>query len=429
MSIKKWKLLKAAARSFGQTIGFGWGEATFWRRMIVAGTCVMALATAASVAQGFLNGLRLVDFQWVPVKIFANGENPYNYSLENVKFMGWQVDANQVPSCLALLLPFSVFSRVAANGIWDVCNLLFTAAFCFAAYKLWFDRARAAIDDVWFLPLMMLMLMGTPWRVHIGNGQHLMFSLSFMTWAYWTAKQGRHWTAGILLALSAFKYTTVAPLAFIFLWRRYWKCIAVAAGIHVALTLGSGTWLGENPFGLVLQSMEVASNSLLACGDADLASVLKQFGASEAAVKQAAWVGYGAGALLCCMALGGKSDELLKLACLGVVANMMFYHRIYDFVTLMFPVFYVVSKGFAGRMDFVAGVVRVMAWATMGWVFFSKWLYVAGLAEEVGGVMTYIAVNFALHIVLLVALYAELYVKNCAGGEGGREVGREIYSD
>ena len=292
----------------------------------------LGLVALTSVVIGFKNGLRLIDFQWLPVRIMVNGENPYLYSLNRIPFMGCQVDANQVPSCLALLAPFALLPRETANTIWDICNLGFTAAFFWCLWKLWF---KDGIGVKWFWFVIVLTLTGAPWRVLIGNGQHLMFSLAFFFAAYFAARSGGKWIAGVLLAASLFKYTTIAPMCLIFLVRREWKVIFMCAGVHVALTLGAGLYLGENPIVLVLQSLKVGG-MLVAQGDADLASAIRSFGVEN--VGSLALVGYlFYGLLALAVAFLGCREELLGLSIFAVISNVMFYHRIYDFVVLIIP--------------------------------------------------------------------------------------------
>lgn len=297
----------------------------------------LALLATVSVIAGFRNGLRLIDFQWLPVRILANGENPYFYSLNHIPFIGCQVDANQVPSCLALLLPFALLPRWTANAVWDVCNLGFAAVFFACLWKLWF---RGKLGAKWFWFIVCLTLMGTSWRVLIGNGQHLMFSFSFFFLACLASRAGGKYCAGVLLALSMFKYTTIAPMCLVFFMKREWKVIATCACIHVALTLGAGVYLNENPIVLVVQSMKVGG-ALVAQGDADIASLLRFFGVVN--VGAAAMTGYVFFGLLgLVLAIRGRCDDLLGLAVFAVIANVMFYHRVYDFMTLVFPLIYVV---------------------------------------------------------------------------------------
>jgi len=403
VSIKKWKLLKAAAKSFAQTIGFGWCHASSLRRLAVVGFVALVALAAASVVQGFLNGLRFIDFQWLPSRLLLQGENPYQYTLKGVRFCGSGVHANQVPSCLALLLPFAALPRYWGNALWAACNLFFTGGFLFFVFKLWFSRSARKIDDALFIPFALFLLAGSPWRVLIGNGQHLMFSLCFFAAALYACERKRAFLGGVLLALSAFKYTTIAPLAFIFLWRKEWTSICVAAAIHVLLTVASGIYLHESPVALVLQSFEVGHKLLLACGSADVASVLSALGCERAIVQMFATVGYVVCGFLCCSVFVGKKEHLLKLSVLAVISNMMFYHRGYDFVTLVFPLAYVMTAEFISRTDGLAVALRALVWFGVAYFFFASKVV---LSLCLGGEWT-VCAYCGYHVLLLVMLLIE----------------------
>lgn len=399
VSIKKWKLLKAVITSFVQTISFGWKYASALRRFCVVGFVVLCALALVSVVQGFLNGLRLVDFQWLPSRLLLQGENPYLYSLRSIKFCGSQVDANQVPSCLALLFPFAALPRFLGNALWDGCNLVFTAGVLFFSFRLWFSREARCIDDSLFVPFVALFLAGTPWCNLIGQGQHLMFSLCFFLAALYACEKKKPLLGGGLLALSAFKYTTIAPMAFVFFWRREWTAIAVAMLIHVVLTVACGAYLGESPFRLVGQSLEVGNRLLLGCGTADIASVVLACGGTRDQASIAAVIGYLVCVALCCSALVGKKSQLFRVAFLAVVSNMMFYHRGYDFVTLAFPLMYVLSSDTMGRVDWRARLLRTTVWGGVVHVFFvAKLLDVLHLS----GAWSIVAC-FSWHVLVILA--------------------------
>ncbi len=108
-------------------------------------------------------------------------------------------------------------------------------------------------------------------------------------------------------------------------------------------------------------------------------------------------IGYAVfGILLFVLSFAGSRDPLLKLAAFAVIANVMFYHRVYDFVTLVFPLIYAVlhleEKGTADR------AVRYATYATVGYTFFvGKVFYM--LHSPIG-----VPIAFALEHALLACL-------------------------
>ena len=379
VSIKKWKLLKAAAKSFWQTIFFAitTADANNWLRYI--GWTVAWGFVALCLAIGFKNGLAEFDFQWDPAKVLMLGDNPYVYSLEHKPvpydgFISKQIGAaNQLPSCLLLLAPWTVFPQLLANQIWDFCNLIFTAVFLLFMYKS-FSKNKFVCDSFHWIAF--ILLASSPLRILIGVGQHLMFSLVFFMSAYYYAEKKKFTVSGILLALSGFKYTTIVPLAFIFISRRWWRPIIIAAAIHITATIGCGLYLSESPIKLICQSFQVSS-ALTACGNADLASLIASCGSGD--VKLWANVGYLIySTLLFALAFARHRDNTLLLSTFAVISNVMFYHRVYDFVVLIFPCIYLIENW--KQNDVVTQGIKFLVAANIIWSFFvSQFLRFANL--------------------------------------------------
>ena len=324
-------------------------------KLFRSGLFIALLALAAvSIAVGFKNGLRFKDFHWESAALFLQGENPYQWFFDGRFFQGVIVDATQAPSTIAFILPYGFFSHYVGNLLWDVSNLVFLGVFWFFVWKVFFAADRVGSGQAvgrplprsaaLFWGLFAVFAMGTPCRVCIGNGQHGLISFAYFAASYWAMERKKSfWLVGFLMAGSLFKYTFAVPLAFIFLWRRQWKAIAVCAGIHIGLTLALGWWTHSNPVDLVLQSMKVGTSLNPVGGDADWAGFAYWLGVTD--VKGIGFAGYAFfGAVLLLCALTGPQDPLLKLATFSVIANVMFYHRAYDFVTLLFPLVYAVRN-------------------------------------------------------------------------------------
>ena len=301
---------------------------------------LLALA-AVSIAVGFKNGLRFVDFHWESAALFLQGENPYQWFFDGRDFQGVYVDATQAPSTIAFILPYGLFSHYVGNLLWDVTNVFFLAVLWFFVWKVFFEAERIPLLHFWVL--FAVFAMGVPYRNCIGNGQHAMISMAYFMAAYWAMERRKSfWLVGFLMAGSLFKYTFAVPLAFIFLFRRQWKAMAVCAGIHIGLTLALGWWTHSNPVELVLQSMKVGASLNTIGGDADWAGLAHFLGMDIAVPSLAGYLFFGA--LLFALSFVGSKDSLLKLATFSVIANVMFYHRVYDFVTLLFPLIYAVRN-------------------------------------------------------------------------------------
>lgn len=370
------------------------------RRALVGGplgvvlVALLAALAVVSAVQGFRNGLEWVDFHWESAALFLRGENPYQWFFDGRYFDGVVVDATQAPSTIAFILPFGLLPHGVANTLWDVANLFFTAAFLFFVHRLFFRPAAAASRAFWLFAA--LFLCGVPWRVGMGCGQHTMFSLAFFAAALWTMERRCHWTlVGALVSAALFKYTATAPLALVFVIRRQWKALGFALAIHLALTAALGWWTHTSPVELVLGSVRVGV-ALNPPGEADLAGLARWFGAADTwPWAFAGYVVFGAAILAFSArrfvrrAERGAMELLFDLSVLALLANVFFYHRSYDFVTLAFPLAYCI-------------LARPSAFTAACWLVIVNTFFFLRLDFALG-LGVYTPVNFVLHLVALVA--------------------------
>lgn len=358
--------------------------------------CAAVLVTAASVVQGFMNGLECVDFHWESAALFLRGENPYRWFFEGRFYDGVIVDATQAPSTIAFILPFGLLPHSMANTLWDVCNLGFTVMFLLFMGRLFFARAEGGVERSFFA-FAALFLCGAPWRVGMGCGQHTMFSLAFFAAALLAVERRRHWLiVGALLSAALFKYTVTVPLAFIFVIRRQWKPLAVAAAIHVALTVALGLWTGTNPVLLVQQSLEVFWGlGIFTAGNADLAAFANWLGIVDACPwAKVGYVVFGLVMLVYTFTrLFGRLRHvplLLDISVLAILADLSSYHRCYDLVSLAFPLAFCLRNPFGRR--------TILPWLLVLNAFF---LLRVDFALRLGW---YVPISFALHLATLFSL-------------------------
>ena len=106
------------------------------KKLRMAILAVTALLALISVVQGCRNAAAFSqDFQWDAAKVFTLRINPYEESLAPsgiLKQYGYeeyfkQMEANQFPSLLMLLIPYTLLPPLAARYAWLASNLLFTA--------------------------------------------------------------------------------------------------------------------------------------------------------------------------------------------------------------------------------------------------------------------------------------------------------------
>ena len=162
------------------------------RYAVIALLAVMALV---SLIQGVRNAAGASqDFQWDAARAFTMRINPYDesmhpsgildaYGFEEVYL---QMEANQFPSLLMLLIPYTFLAPMTARYAWIVSNLIFTAGIILLLRRTFL---KTEDRDV-FIAFMLLMIAGTPYRNQLGVGQHSLFALFFFLLAVWFDEKG-----------------------------------------------------------------------------------------------------------------------------------------------------------------------------------------------------------------------------------------------
>lgn len=282
--------------------------------LLVIGT--MALV---SLAQGVRNAsVYSFDFQWDASRILLNGENPYQIFINGIKA---ETDAevgigrmtpNQFPSCLMLLWPFALFNFAAAKYL------------C-------------------------LLIIGTPWRNGLGIGQHALFSITFFMLSIMFSNRKKTIVSGIFLAVSLFKYTFTLFLLPYYIYKKRYREILIAGGIHVVMTIVAAIWLGESPVTLIKQSL-IVSARLETSGFIDFFAV-----SSILNINSDIYI-YTFSALLFCFIifiayrksklsfLHNTDKDLVFLCSLSLLSLIMVYHRSYDHIILIILAVYVAHQ-------------------------------------------------------------------------------------
>lgn len=240
--------------------------------------------------------------------------------------------ASHAPSALMLLWPYVGFSWHTAVRLWLATNLLCTAGLLFVSLRLFLPGR-----NVWTsLLVCALFVAGLRWRNHVGNGQHLIFSLFFFVAAVGASRAGRQVLAGVLLAVSFLKYSTTFFLLIYFVYMRQWRPAAIAFAIHAAMLGFIWAWLGVSPVTMILQSLEIGGRVLTSAGYYDLFSFLPGVAAALGSLALAG--------VLLFVAIQRKTEPDVVFATLAMVATVVIYHQAYDYVLLLFPLIVAVRR-------------------------------------------------------------------------------------
>ena len=280
-----------------------------------------------------------------------------------------QMEANQFPSLLMLLIPYTFLAPMTARYAWIVSNLIFTAGIILLLRRTFL---KTADRDV-FIAFMLLMIAGTPYRNQLGVGQHSLFALFFFLLAVWFDEKGDEKDPGrnsfglfagtvICLFICYFKYTLTVPLCLYFIYRRRYLQIAVSALMHVILTVFSAWWLGDSIPDMIIKPLKV-SGALAAEGCIDFGVLFKGSGLAYAAA-------FAVMAVLFIMALRLPADRGLEyISALTLWSLIVTYHRIYDFFLMVIVLAFFLEKqrsiylkaGYAAALMSVFFVLRIFS--------------------------------------------------------------------
>ncbi|MFT3982528.1 MAG: glycosyltransferase 87 family protein [Lachnospiraceae bacterium] len=304
------------------------------KKLRMAVLAVTALLAVISVVQGCRNAAAFSqDFQWDAAKVFTLKINPYRESLSPSGILdryGYeeyfkQMEANQFPSLLMLLIPYTLLPPLAARYAWLASNLLFTAGIIWLLKKTFLK----GMGQEAFTLLMLLMLAGTPYRNQLGVGQHTLFAFFFFLLAvYFSEKENGEFPMVLSLVICYFKYTLTVPLALYFVYKRRVKELAISVFIHVGLTFAAAWWLDATFFDMLLEPLKVSS-ALAAQGGLDFGAL---FSGSDVSLVLAGIVML---LLFSMMLLFSQGNDGLAVGILTLWSMIVTYHRTYDFFVLV----------------------------------------------------------------------------------------------
>ena len=312
------------------------------KRIWIAIYVIFGVLAVVSLLQGCRNAIEFSqDFQWDAAKALVMRINPYLESLSATKTEALlifddffsQMEANQFPSLLALLIPYTFLPPLVARYTWLASNLLFTCGIVWLLRKTFMKK----VDLKVFVLLVLLMISGTPYRNQLGVGQHTLFSFMFFLLAVYLTerREGLESDAQkinipvvLCLAICYFKYTLTVPLVLYFVYKRKWKELCASIAIHVVLTCAAAVWLRASVLDMIIQPLRVSS-ALVAEGGIDFGALLQ---GSPFAYVLAILLMI---ALLVIVLKMPTGRDVLVISLLLLCSLIITYHRTYDFFVLI----------------------------------------------------------------------------------------------
>jgi hypothetical protein len=345
---------------------------------------LLCLAAVGSAGMGVHNALvNSQDFQWSPARLVTHGINPYTAALAGSPDVILTQYPNYLPLLYLLLAPLGALPFGAAKIVWAIVNVSLAVAAALIVAR----SARLSAEHA--VVLVALMVMATPTRIAIGNGQQALLVLVVALLSTHMTSTGG---AGGLLAVALTKYS-FAPLAVVEVVRGRWRVVAVAAGVLAVGLIALGALTATSPATVAVQPFLV-SRATVGFGVGDLMTITDELLGAPGSV-----AGYVI-ALAGCIALTRVaepalrgSDRLAALACGSIIALVCFKHLRYDLVFLL-PALVV---GWSSR-----GWARVIVLAVVGYFWFAT-----RIADVVGIPLdgpSFAVVSFVMLVAVLVAV-------------------------
>jgi hypothetical protein len=324
----------------------------FERKSVRAGILVILVALALlSAAQGLRNAwLQSQDLQWSGARMLMGRIDPWADALQ--KDPHHMILKSQIPNYLPLLyllmLPLGILPLAAAQIVWALCNL------AFAALSAWLAARFYGLGKSMTLAVLCLILMATPTRVTIGNGQYglLVLVLWCVSLLAIRITDARAMVAGV----SYVKFNFAPPLLLYFLMksglrRALTSLVPVLVGA-VLVCLWLGEWHSSRQIlDFAAAPLRVAETGYFPrLGGSNLMDMIEPgliglhvpfhwLNPITTSVALLAW-----GVLLYYCLRRGPDAVRWHIALLGLASYALFRHHPYDAVTLLFPLCYALER-------------------------------------------------------------------------------------
>ena len=286
------------------------------------------------------------DFQWDAAKLLTEKINPYIESLYHntaydgkyIPFFG-KVEANQFPSMLWCLFPYTFFNVINAKNAWYITNCVCTVGSILIGRILCKN-----INKKDYILAILLVLCSSSYESLMGVGQHTIFSLFFFLLSMWICdkyynKNSIIWItlASFFLGVSWFKYTITLPITGYFIYKKWIKPVIGALAFHIGLMCFSSYWLSCSIKDLIVFPLKI-SFMLENKGFIDLGVWIEC-----SLIRITIMIVMVLLAIICTMR-ARKEDSLLVLSILSLTSLLIVYHRRYDYIILIFLLLYVISN-------------------------------------------------------------------------------------
>jgi hypothetical protein len=311
---------------------------------------LLALCATISTSVGVINALhQSQDFQWSGERVLLHHADPWARYLAGDP--GHQFILTQIPNYLpilyVLIFPLGLLPLLYAKLAWALANVAFAVICAVAAGRAFgLERRRT-------LALLCLMLMATPTRISIGNGQQSLLVL--MMWCLTLLSTRLTGRGAILSGIAYFKYSFAPPMALFLLFRRGMKAFALSLVPAIAAVTLLWVWItgGRQPMELLrlaIEPLAVARDGFRPQPtDPNLMNIVEQSlrGRSAGLVSGVEI----AVALAVCLFVSyfafrknREGEVAWQMSVMAVMSYALFKHHTYDAVVLLLPLAYAMAR-------------------------------------------------------------------------------------
>ena len=198
--------------------------------------------------QDWLSAKNYVD--GLPIYAGHDVSFPKHLNLRAVK-RGDQIDANtdavlnievnaHPPTSVLLVLPLAALSYPDATLVWNLLSLIALGASCLILIR----QLRLAATPWCLIPVVTVLLVCSPFRQQMGQGQWNLILLLLLVGVWACARSGRDVWAGVLLGLAMTIKLVPGFLLLYFLLGRRWRVVFSGTVSALAITLLTAIVLG-----------------------------------------------------------------------------------------------------------------------------------------------------------------------------------------
>jgi len=340
-----------------------------WQRWLLI---LLVLGAAVSTSVGVINALhQSQDFQWSGERVLLRHVDPWAQYLAGDpehQFIQTQIP-NYLPILYVLIVPLGMISLLYAKLVWAIANVAFAVVSAGAVGRA-FDLGRWRV-----MALVCLMMMATPTRISIGNGQQSLLVL--MMWCLTLLNTRLTARSAVLSGIAYFKYSFAPPMVLFLLFRRGLRAFLLSlvpamAGVGLVWVWITGGRQPMELLRLVVEPLAVSREGFKAdANDPNLMNFLEQFlhGRPQGFVNGIEIVV----ALAVCLVISYSAfrknpdgEIAWQMSIMAVMSYGLFKHHTYDAVVLLLPLAYAMARWQERAATVLVGLIGYLFFAERG---------------------------------------------------------------